>query len=490
MEKGNGDVILAGQKAKVLIVEDEEAIRQQLRWALAREYEVLTAETAYAATELYRLERPSAVMLDLGLPPRPAGSEEGLQALTQILGADPRAKVIVVTGNSDRAQALRAVELGACDFYLKPIQVEDLRFMLRRAIHLRTLEEEVEALRRQRAEEARYVEILGSSPGMQDVFVSIDRVADTTATVLITGESGTGKELVARAIHQKSGRSKGPFIPLNCGAIPETLLESELFGHEKGAFTGAHQQRRGKLEVAEGGTVLLDEVSEMSPHLQVKLLRFLQEHVIERVGGREEIPLDVRVLAASNVDLQEAIRKGTFREDLYFRLGVVCIHIPPLRDRGEDLLFLASVFLQRHTGENRRHRVRGFSPDTMRVLITHPWPGNVRELENRVRRAAIMAQGAFVAPADLGFEDAPSPEAFGLRAARERLERHLILEALKRNDANISQAAKELGISRPFVHDLIRKYKLSVADVKRQARGNGPDAPDERRSAGGASARQ
>jgi two-component system NtrC family response regulator len=476
MDQGNGDVTMVGQRAKVLVVDDEEAIRQQLRWALAREYEVLTAETADQAAEVYQQERPSAVTLDLGLPPDPSGSEEGLKALTRILGADSLAKVIVITGNDDRAQALRAVELGACDYFLKPIRVEDLRLMLRRAIHLRTLEGEVDALRRHKVDAARYVEILGSSPQMQDVFASIDRVADTTATVLICGESGTGKELVARAIHQKSGRPTGPFIPINCGAIPETLLESELFGHEKGAFTGAHQQRKGKLEVGDGGTVFLDEVSEMSPHLQVKLLRFLQERVIERVGGREEIPLDVRVLAASNVDLQEAIRKGTFREDLYFRLGVVTIHIPPLRDRGEDILFLASVFLQRYTGENRRHRVRGFSPDATRVLITHSWPGNVRELENRVRRSAIMAQGAFVEPTDLGFEDTPIPEGFGLRSARERLERHLILEALKRNGANISQAAKELGVSRPFVHDLIRKYRLSVADIKRQPGGNGPGA--------------
>ncbi|HEY7678260.1 MAG TPA: sigma 54-interacting transcriptional regulator, partial [Candidatus Methylomirabilis sp.] len=331
MDQGNGDVTMVGQRAKVLVVDDEEAIRQQLRWALAREYEVLTAETADQAAEVYQQERPSAVTLDLGLPPDPSGSEEGLKALTRILGADSLAKVIVITGNDDRAQALRAVELGACDYFLKPIRVEDLRLMLRRAIHLRTLEGEVDALRRHKVDAARYVEILGSSPQMQDVFASIDRVADTTATVLICGESGTGKELVARAIHQKSGRPTGPFIPINCGAIPETLLESELFGHEKGAFTGAHQQRKGKLEVGDGGTVFLDEVSEMSPHLQVKLLRFLQERVIERVGGREEIPLDVRVLAASNVDLQEAIRKGTFREDLYFRLGVVTIHIPPLR---------------------------------------------------------------------------------------------------------------------------------------------------------------
>ena len=477
MDEATGEVITVEQKAKVLIVEDDEAIRQQLRWALAREYEVLTAGTADEATELYRRERPSAVTLDLGLPPDAAGSEEGLRALARILGVDALAKVIVITGNSDRAHALRAVELGACDYYLKPVQVEDLRLMLRRAIQLRTLEEEVEGLRRRKVEETRYVEILGNSPQMQLIFAAIERVADTTATVLITGQSGTGKELVARAVHQKSSRAGGPFVPLNCGAIPETLLESELFGHEKGAFTGAHQQRKGKLEVADRGTVFLDEVSEMSPHLQVKLLRFLQERVIERVGGREEIPLDVRVLAASNVDLQEAIRKGTFREDLYFRLGVVAIHVPPLRERGEDILFLANVFLQRYAGENRRHRVRGFSPEATQALITYPWPGNVRELENRVRRAAIMAQGVFVEPADHAFVEKQVAEGFGLREARERLERHLVLEALKRQGANISQAAKELGVSRPFMHDLIRKYKLPVADLKRQAAASGPGAP-------------
>ncbi|HYB72073.1 MAG TPA: PEP-CTERM-box response regulator transcription factor [Candidatus Sulfotelmatobacter sp.] len=460
-------------KPKVLNVEDEEAIRKQLWWALNKEYDVLTAETADEAAEIYRRERPSAVTLDLGLPPQPSGSDEGLRALTQILGADPLAKVIVLTGNGDRAMARRAVELGACDYYLKPVQVEDLRIMLRRAIHLRTLEEEVAALRRQQTEATRYVEILGNSPRMQEVFATIERVADTTATVLITGESGTGKELVARAIHEKSGRRSRPFVPLNCGAIPESLLESELFGHEKGAFTGAHQQRKGRLELAEGGTVFLDEVSEMAPALQVKLLRFLQERVIERVGGREAIPVDVRVLAASNVDLQAAIAQGTFREDLYFRLGVVAIAVPPLRARGDDILFLANVFLQRHAAENRRQRVRGFGSGATQALVTYRWPGNVRELENRVRRAAIMAQGTFVEPADLGFGEEPVPEDLSLRAARQRLERHLLLEALKRHGANISHAAKELGVSRPFMHDLIRKYRISVPDLKGQGEAAG-----------------
>lgn len=368
-------------------------------------------------------------------------------------------KVLVVTGQEERQYALQAVGQGAYDFFRKPVRFDELRVLISRALHYHQLEQEHRALQQQVSQEA-FEGMLGVSPPMQEVFAAIRRVAVTEASVVISGESGTGKELVARAIHHHSRRQAGPWIAINCGAIPENLLESELFGHEKGAFTGAHAQRKGRLEVAQGGTLLLDEIGELSPALQVKLLRFLQERQIERVGGRVPIAVDVRVVAATHVDLRQAIGEGCFREDLYYRLSVVEIVVPPLRQRGEDILLLAKAVLHRYADESQR-KITGFEPPALTALATYGWPGNVRELENRVRRAVIMASGPLLTPDDLGL---PTPEALAtpptLQEARAVIEVDIIRQALVRNNGNITHTATELGLSRPTLRDLMQRYGL------------------------------
>ena len=342
-------------KPRLLIVDDDEGIRTQLKYALRDEYTLAFAEDRVQAITVFQEFRPTAVSLDLGLPPGADTAEEGLKALDEMLRLDSTAKVIVVTGNSDRENAYRAVQTGAFDFYLKPVDLGDLRAMLRRAAHLHELEAaSVEHLHAQE-DAVRFQDILGGTPKMTEIFRLVERVAKTDASVVIQGESGTGKELLARAVHDKSRRRGHAFVPINCGAIPETLLEAELFGHEKGSYTGAHVQRKGKVEVAEGGTLFLDEIGELNLSLQVKLLRFLQEREIERIGGRERIPVNVRIIVASNRDLKAEAQAGRFREDLYYRLSVVTITIPPLRERGEDILLLARTFLNRSCKEHGRN---------------------------------------------------------------------------------------------------------------------------------------
>jgi two-component system, NtrC family, response regulator len=357
--------------------------------------------------------------------------------------------------------ALRAIGQGAHDFFQKPIQLDELKIILRRALHVAQLEQEHRTLQ-QRLGCGAFEAMLGASPQMQAVFTTIRKVAASDVPVLVVGESGTGKELVARAIHHQSGRAPAPFIAINCGAIPEALLESELFGHEKGAFTGAHVQRQGKIALAQGGTLFLDEIGELPPTLQVKLLRFLQEYQIERLGGREAISVDVRVVAATNVDLKQAMAAGRFREDLYYRLGVLTIPLPPLRERGADILVLAKALLQRYAVE-RRHKITGFSCHALSALQSYDWPGNVRELENRIKRAVLMAQGPQVTPADLDL-DAPYSKDFaygkGLREARAAFEKELIQRALAKHSGNITRTASDLGVSRPTLHDLVAKYAL------------------------------
>ena len=446
-------------KRKLLVVEDDDTIRSQMKWALMQEYEVLVAEDRKKALDLVARERPDVVTLDLGLPPRPTSTEEGFLALAEIKEQAPFAKVVVITGQGERKNALEAIGQGAYDFFSKPIEIEELRIVLRRAFYLAELEKEHRRLQRQ-MDTGAFEGMIGTSPEMQTVFSAIRKVATTEAPVLVTGESGTGKELVARAIHRLSPRERGPFVVINCGAIPENLLESELFGHEKGAFTGAHIQRKGRFEKADGGTLFLDEIGELSPPLQVKLLRFLQEQKIERVGGREEISVDVRVIAATNRDLKEAMKEGRFREDLYYRLGVVVISLPPLRERVGDALLLATVLLQRYAEENGKKSL-GFNYQATRAIENHSWPGNIRELENRVKRAVIMAEGPKIAPEDL---ELTSPfekyEGKGLREAREELERDLISKALARNRWNVTKAAEELGVSRPTLYELMEKLKI------------------------------
>ena len=448
------------EKPKLLIVEDDPSITSQMKWALAQDYELLLAEDRITAIGLLKQETPSVVTLDLGLPPYPREVKEGFLALNELLSHDRFIKIIIVTGQEEKDHALRAIGEGAYDFFCKPIQIEELKFVLNRAFYVSQLEHEHRELQ-QRLSGQSFEGMLGISPQMQEVFSSIRKVATTEVPVLIVGESGTGKELVAKAIHTNSSRRKCPFVVINCSAIPETLLESELFGHEKGAFTGAHIQRKGRFEMAQGGTLFLDEIGELSLALQVKLLRFLQEQTIERVGGREEISVDARVLAASNKDLKLALKEGKFREDLYYRLGVVTIFLPPLREREGDIFLLATALLHRYGHEGRK-KISGFTPQAINAIETYMWPGNIRELENRIKRAVIMAEGQKVTQADLELQSPYEKyERKGLRQARESLERDFIQRALSKHKGSVTHAASELGISRPTLYELMEKLGVN-----------------------------
>lgn len=450
---------------KLLIVDDDDSIRSQMKWALSKDYSVVEAYDSASALNIVNASHPQVVMLDLGLPPKPRTAEEGLRTLKEILSFDPNIKVIIVSGNTERENALKAIEMGAFDFFTKPPVMDEVRVVIKRAFHMSELEQENLVLQRQ--SQADGVEgILGNSPAMESLFQSLRKVSTVDVPVLILGESGTGKELTAKAIHKLSDRRGGPFIVINCGAIPETLLENELFGHEKGAFTSADARKKGKIEYAEGGTLFLDEVGELSLPLQVKLLRFLQEHIIERVGGREEIPVDVRVLAATNRDLKGSIDSGKFREDLFFRLSVITLFMPPLRDRDDDILLLARAFLNRFSREFKKP-VRGFTDDVSKVLNEYNWPGNIRELENKIKRAVVMADTDMISAADLEFASSKSktPKKFAsLQEAQEALEKNLATEALIKNNSNVTHAARELGISRQTLTAMIKKYGISVRE--------------------------
>ena len=449
-------------KPKVLIVDDEEAIRTQMKWALSQDYDVHFAEDRREALEAFQAHSPVVTLLDLGLPPHPNQCDEGLAALSDLIAVDPTAKVIVISGQGEKQNALQAVGAGAYDFLCKPVEMAELRLLLRRCIHVVELEKEYRELQQSQLPDV-FEEMLGTSPQMQAAFTIIRKVAATDAPVFLLGESGTGKEMAAAAIHRRSPRKGGPFVAINCNAIPENLLESELFGHEKGAFTGAHIQRKGMIETASGGTLFLDEIGELPPAIQVKLLRFLQEQRLQRVGGRQEIQIDTRLVSATNADLKQMIDTGKFREDLYFRLAVVTIRLLPLRDRGEDVVLLAHEFLQRHAVQTGRTKLV-FAPDAVRAITRYSWPGNVRELQNRVKRAVIMTSGARVTAKDLELErgqDAASSSAPTLRQARESVERELIQQALKRNSGRITSAAAELGISRPTLYELMEKLQIT-----------------------------
>ncbi len=445
-------------KPLLLIVDDDEEIRSQLRWALTDEFEILLAEDRASALAAFREKHPPLVLLDLGLPPSPAAPTEGLQTLEEILAEDRLAKVIIVSGQGERANAMRAIGQGAWDFVGKPVDTAELRSILRRAHHVSQLDRDYHALQREFREES-FEGILGTSPGMQEVYRVIQRVAATDASVLILGESGTGKEMAAVAIHRRSKRRDGPFIPINCSAIPENLLESELFGHEKGAFTGAIAQRRGRIEMAEGGTLFLDEIGELPAQLQVKLLRFLQGQKIERVGGRESIEVNVRVIAATNADLKQGMSTSRFREDLYYRLAVVSLRLPPLRERGGDVALLSQAFLRRFAAHFERPDL-SFDPAALRAIERYHWPGNVRELENRIKRAVIMADGRQVTTADLELDPGEGAAGTTLKEAREQLEREMVVQALRRSGGKITAAAAELGISRPTLYELMEKLEI------------------------------
>jgi two-component system NtrC family response regulator len=446
-------------KPKLLIVEDDDEIRTQMKWALTQDYEILLAPDRPTALELFRSARPPVVLLDLGLPPRPGTPEEGLAALSELLVIDNLAKIVIVSGQGEKANALQAIGAGAYDFLGKPVVMEELKLLLKRCYHVATLERQYREMQQKINGEA-FDGMLGNNARMQTVFESIRKVATTEASVLILGESGTGKEMAARAIHQRSARKDGPFVAINCSAIPETLIESELFGHEKGAFTGAHMQRKGRIETANGGTLFLDEIGEVPLPIQVKLLRFLQEQCIERVGGRQEIQVDTRVIAATNADLKKGMADGSFREDLFYRLAVVQLLLPALRDRNEDILLLANSLLHQFAEQNHKDGLV-FAPDAIRALMRHGWPGNVRELQNRVRRAVIMSSEKRLTIEDLELTVSSAPPAgSSLKEARETLEREMIQQALKKHGGKITGAAIELGISRPTFYELMAKLGL------------------------------
>jgi len=446
-------------KPKLLLVEDDEDVRAQMRWALSADYEVVTAGDRPTAVAAFTAEKPAATLLDLGLPPCPNQPDEGLSVLSGLLVLDPLAKVIVVSGQGDKENALRAVGAGAYDFLCKPIDIEQLSLILHRCVYVADLERQYHAVQ-ERPRNDSFEDMLGASAQMQAVFSFVRKVATTGAPVLVLGENGTGKEMVARALHKRSRQGGGPFVAINCSAIPDTLLESELFGHERGSFTGALAQRLGLIETAKGGTLFLDEVGALTPPLQVKLLRFLQEKTFHRVGGRQEIASDVRVIAATNADLQESVAAGTFREDLYFRLAVVVVKVPPLRERGDDVNVLARAFLRSYGSQHGRPGL-SFAADALRALNSHGWPGNVRELQNRVQRAVIMADGKRVTAADLelaeGQDVVPPPT---LREARAGVERACVQESLRRHQGKIAPAAAELGISRPTLYELMEKLGI------------------------------
>jgi two-component system NtrC family response regulator len=445
---------------KLLIVDDDEEIRTQMKWALGKDYDVCLAEDRASALETFAANRPPAVLLDLGLPPHPGTPEEGLLALSELLAQDRLVKVIIISGQGEKENALRAIGAGAYDFLSKPIEMEELKFLLKRCFHVVQLEREYAAMQQLMGGDS-FEGMLGASPQMRPIFETVRKVATSDAPVLILGESGTGKEMVAKAIHQRSNNKEGPFVAINCSAIPETLLESELFGHEKGSFTGAHMQRKGRIESASDGTLFLDEIGEIPLPLQVKLLRFLQEQTIERVGGRQPIHINTRVVAATNADLRKAMAAGTFREDLYYRLAVVQVLLPPLRERDNDVRLLAQFFLNRFAAQANKPNL-AFDQDAIRALNRHSWPGNVRELENCVRRAAIMAEGRRVTAADLELNGGPGGANYAtLKEAREAVERQMVQQALKKHGGKIAPAAVDLGLSRPTLYELMEKLGIS-----------------------------
>ena len=452
---------MAGSKPKLLIVEDDEGLQAQLKWAYD-DYEVVIAGTREAALAAMRAEEPEVVTLDLGLPPDPDGTTEGFAVLDAIMAMKPDTKVIVASGHGARESALQAIERGAYDFYQKPVDIDTLGLIVDRALRLHRIEQENRRLSEKVGEDQTVLgSLVTAAPEMAKVARTIERVAPTNVSVMLLGASGTGKELLAKGVHETSDRRSRAFIAINCAAIPENLLESELFGHEKGAFTGAVKTTEGKIELADGGTLFLDEVGDIPLALQVKLLRFLQERTIERIGGRKPIPVDTRIVCATHQDLEAMIGEGTFREDLFYRLAEIVVKVPTLAERPGDAVLLAKTFLMRFAAE-MNPQVKGFAPDALAAIDGWNWPGNVRELENRVKRAVIMADGKLVGAEDLdlGNGDDEGDLALNLKSAREQADRRMIRQALARSEGNISNTAKLLGISRPTLYDLLKQYDL------------------------------
>ena len=446
-------------KPKLLIVEDDEGLQRQLRWAYD-DYDVIVASDRSSAIDLVRAQEPPVVTLDLGLPPDPDGVSEGFATLETILSLRPDTKVVVATGHGARESALRAIASGAYDYYQKPVDIDQLGLIVRRAFHLHGIETENRKLEDKVGDERMVLgSLVTAAPEMAKVSRTIERVADADVTVMLLGASGTGKELLARGLHEASGRRRGAFVAINCAAIPENLLEAELFGYEKGAFTGAIKTTEGKIELAEGGTLFLDEVGDIPLPLQVKLLRFLQERVIERIGGRKAIPVDTRIVCATHQNLEAMIGEGRFREDLFYRIAEIVVKIPSLAERHGDAALLARHFLHRFARE-MNPQVRGFSASALAAIDGWRWPGNVRELENRMKRAVIMADGKLITADDLDLGAGEEAMPVNLKAAREEADRRAIRHALARTENNISGAAKLLGISRPTLYDLMKQYDL------------------------------
>jgi len=452
------------KRKPLLIVEDDAALQTQMKWAFDA-YEVALAKDREEALSQVRRIEPAVVTLDLGLPPAPDDADEGFRTLQEILALAPQTKVIVLTGQTDRANALKAISMGAYDFYAKPFEPEVLALTLERAYRLHELQEENRRLLQSQLG-SQIGGFITRDPQAQRVCRTIEKVAPSNVTVMILGESGTGKEIIARALHDLSPRSSARFVAINCAAIPEALLESELFGHEKGSFTGAIKQTIGKIETANRGTLFLDEIGDLPLPLQSKLLRFLQERSIERIGGREEIAVDVRVVCATHQDLKALIAEGRFREDLYYRLAEIVVQVPPLRERAGDALLIAHALVHRFAAELKRGAMT-LLPDALTAIEQYAWPGNVRELENVIKRAVVMADEKAIAAADLdlatGVEHADDAEPLNLRAVRDSAERHALLRALARSNNNLTRTAELLGISRPTLYDLMNRFDLKPA---------------------------
>jgi two-component system, NtrC family, response regulator len=449
------------RRQKLLIVEDDLGLQKQLKWSY-EDFEVFCAANRDEAMALLRSEEPDVVTLDLGLPPDPDGVEEGFAVLDEMLKLKPDTKIIVASGHGARESALRAISAGAWDFYQKPVDIDELHLIVKRAFHVRELEMQNAKLQQPASDgELLLGGIITGSPEMLKVARTVERIASTGVSVMLLGASGTGKELLARGLHHASDRRDKPFVAINCGAIPENLLESELFGHEKGAFTGAIKTIEGKIEIASGGTLFLDEVGDIPLPLQVKLLRFLQERVIERIGGRKGIPVDVRVVCATHRNLNQMIADQLFRDDLYYRLAEITIKIPSLSERTGDAVLLAKHFANRFARE-MNPSIKGLSTSALTAIDQWNWPGNVRELENRIKRSVIMAEGKFITAEDLEFGDDDDALLLNLKAAREAADRKAIKRAIAQTEGNISSAAKLLGISRPTLYDLLKHYELQV----------------------------
>ncbi|WP_207061019.1 PEP-CTERM-box response regulator transcription factor [Motiliproteus sp. SC1-56] len=445
-------------KPTLLVVEDDLGLQKQLRWSF-EQYQVVFAEDREGALKQLRRYEPDVVTLDLGLPPDPANASVGLKVLEEITTLHPQAKVIVVTGNDDKSNAVKAVGMGAYDYYHKPMDPDSLGFIVERAFRLRELEKENQRLVEREARKSPLEGVVAASTEMLEVCKLVERVAPADISTLLLGESGTGKEVLARAVHGLSNRAEGRFVAINCASIPENLLESELFGYEKGAFTGANKQTPGKIELADGGTLFLDEIGDMPLALQPKMLRFLQERTIERIGGRDEIAVDVRILSATHQNLEALIAEGAFREDLYYRLSEFVITIPPLKERPGDALVIARAFLNRYSHDLGR-KVKGFSDGACRAITAFSWPGNIRELENKVKRAVIMTDGTQVTERDLGLAPVEEQAPLNLKQARDEAEREVISRALSFCDHNISKASDALGITRPTLYALLEKHGL------------------------------